>query len=161
MSNKIAMKPEQVIEAKILAETAFSSGLLCAESVVIALAKVQGIESELLPKAATAFCSGMSRTCGACGALTGAMMGISLGLGRLDRYDSVENCYAATQELINRFELQFGSRDCQVLLGCDISTSAGKLQFIEHKLALRCTEFTGKAAEIATEILFKNNTEIK
>ena len=45
------------------AEDSFASGLYCAESVVLALANAQGIKSDLLPKVATAFCGGMSRTC--------------------------------------------------------------------------------------------------
>jgi len=64
-----------VSDVRKSAEEAFASGLYCAESVVLALAKAQGVESDLLPKVATAFCSGMSRTCGTCGALTGAIMG--------------------------------------------------------------------------------------
>ncbi len=40
-------------------------------------------KSDLLPKAATAFCIGMERTCGTCGALTGAIMDISPVLGAL------------------------------------------------------------------------------
>ena len=155
MNHEMLAKSERIHTVKISAETSFVSGLLCAESVVMALAKAQGIDSELLPKVATAFCSGMSRTCGTCGALTGAMMGISIGLGRSDSSDSVENCYAATQLLINKFEQEFGSRDCHVLLGCDISTPAGMAQFKEKKLAERCTQFTGKAAEIAAQILFE------
>jgi C_GCAxxG_C_C family probable redox protein len=155
MNNEILDESAWIDTVKISAETSFASGLLCAESVVMALAKAQGIDSELLPKVATAFCSGMSRTCGTCGALTGAMMGISIGLGRSDSTDSIDDCYAATQLLINKFEQEFGSRECHVLLGCDISTPAGMAQFKEKKLTQRCTQFTGKAAEIAAKILFE------
>lgn len=70
------MDAQSVLEARKAAEDAFASGLYCAEAVVSALAKSQGIESDLLPRVATAFCSGMARTCGTCGALTGAVMGI-------------------------------------------------------------------------------------
>ena len=51
-----------VAEVRRLAEEASDSGLYCAEAVVSALARAQGIESGLVPKMATAFCSGMART---------------------------------------------------------------------------------------------------
>jgi C_GCAxxG_C_C family probable redox protein len=135
------------------AEELFSSGLYCAESVVVALAKAQGIESKLLPKAATAFCSGMARTCGTCGALTGAIMGISLGLGRSNAGEAVQTSYVATQRLIQEFEGEFGSRDCHVLLGCNLGTPEGQATFRENNLGQRCANYTGRAAEIAARIL--------
>ena len=61
-------------EVRQCAEESFASGLYCAESVVLSIARSQGIESDLLPKLATGFCSGMARTCGTCGALSGAIL---------------------------------------------------------------------------------------
>ncbi|HJV24172.1 MAG TPA: C-GCAxxG-C-C family protein [Aromatoleum sp.] len=139
--------------ARQLADDAFSSGLYCAESVVVAIARSQGIESELLPKIATAFCSGMARTCGTCGALTGAMMGISLALGRSRALEPVQSCYEATQRLVADFESCFGARDCHMLLGCDLGTPEGQAIFREQKLGTRCRTYTAKAAGIAARIL--------
>ncbi|MDD5332298.1 MAG: C-GCAxxG-C-C family protein [Rhodoferax sp.] len=135
------------------AEESFASGLYCAESVVLALARAQGIESDLLPRAATAFCSGMARTCGTCGALTGAMMGVSLALGRSEAKASVQPSYEATQRLIREFEQEFGARDCHVLLGCDLNTPQGQATFRDQRLGQRCVQYTGKAAEIAARIV--------
>jgi C_GCAxxG_C_C family probable redox protein len=140
------------------AEDSFTSGLHCAESVVLALAKAQGIESEMLPKVATAFGGGMSRTCGTCGALTGAIMGVGLALGRSKAEESVAPSYAATQKLIKEFEQEFGSRECHVLLGCDLGTPEGQEMFIEEGLRAQCTKFTGKAAEIAARIVSESNS---
>ena len=148
---------EFVANVRKSAEDSFSSGLYCAESVVLALAKAQGIESEILPKVATAFCSGMSRTCGTCGALTGAIMGIGLALGRTNADDSVQPSYAATQELIKEFEQEFGARECHVLLGCDLNTQEGQETFLEQGLNEQCAKFTGKAAEIAARIISTAN----
>jgi C_GCAxxG_C_C family probable redox protein len=152
------MKASIISEVRKSAEESFASGLFCAESVVLALAKAQGINSELLPKAATAFCGGMSRTCGTCGALTGAMMGIGLSLGRSTAGDSVDPSYAATQKLVHAFEKEFGSRDCKELLGgCDLNTPEGQAMFKDQKLSGHCMKFTGKAAEIAAGIIADNN----
>lgn len=147
------MNNQFVVEARKPAEEAFASGLYCAESVVVALANAQGIESGLLTKAATGFCSGMARTCGTCGALTGAIMGLGLTFGRTKAGESVAHVYEATQRLVREFEISFGARDCHVLLGCNLNTPEGQATFREKRLGLRCAEYTGKAAEIAATIL--------
>jgi C_GCAxxG_C_C family probable redox protein len=152
------MEPSAIPKVRKLAEEAFASGMFCAESVVLAVAKAQGVDSELLPKVATAFCSGMSRTCGTCGALTGAIMGVGLVLGRSTAKDSVQPSYTATQQLIQAFEKEFGSRDCQALLGgCDLNTAEGQAMFNDQKLGQRCLQFTGRAAEIAARVIVENN----
>lgn len=144
-----------VSDARHSAEETFASGLYCAESVVIALARAQGIESKLLPKIATAFGSGMARTCGPCGALTGGIMGVSLALGRNRAGESVNNTYAATKELIHAFEQEFGARNCDELLGCDLGTPEGQATFHENRLQERCALYTAKATEIAASIISK------
>ena len=151
------MESQFVSSTRKSAEEFFASGLFCAESVVLALAKAQGIESDLLPKVATAFCSGMARTCGTCGALTGAIMGVSLGLGRSDASGTVQQSYAATQRLIQEFEQEFGARDCHVLLGCDLNTPEGQATFRENRLGERCAKYTSKATAIAARIVSEAN----
>jgi C_GCAxxG_C_C family probable redox protein len=141
-------------DARRSAETLFASGHYCAESVVLALAKAQGLQSDLLPRVATAFCSGMSRSRGPCGALTGAIMGVSLALGRNERSDSVQPAYAATQEVIRQFEAEFGSRDCHLMLGCDLNTPEGQAIFREQQLGRHCAQFTGRATEIAASVIW-------
>ena len=49
------MESQFVSSTRKSAEEFFASGLFCAESVVLALAKAQGIESDLLPKVALHF----------------------------------------------------------------------------------------------------------
>lgn len=142
--------PESIRQA---AENAFSTGLYCAESVFSVLAKAQGVESELVPKLATAFCSGMARTCGPCGALTGAVMGVSLSLGRTQKEETVQASYVVTQDLVRQFEREFGARNCDDLLGCDLATPEGQAAFKENKLHERCKLYTGRAAEIAARLL--------
>lgn len=142
-----------ISEAGESAAAAFASGLYCAESVVAVIARQKGIESDLLPRVATAFCSGMARTCGTCGALTGGIMGIGLVLGRSRPDESVAPAYAATQSLIRAFEEEFGARDCDKLLGCDLGTEAGRETFREQQLGRRCAVYTAKTAELVAGIL--------
>ena len=153
------MNPASFPEVRRSAEELFASGLFCAESVILAIANARGVESEILPRIATAFCSGMARSCGTCGALTGAMMGVSLALGCANPSESVEPCYRATQRLIQEFEREFGSRDCHVLLDdCDLSTPEGQARFKAQRLGKRCLAFTGKAAEIAARVISESGS---
>jgi C_GCAxxG_C_C family probable redox protein len=142
-------------KARLKAETNFESGLLCAESVVTAIAEHQGIDCSNIPKVATAFCSGMARTSGPCGALTGAVMGISLVLGRESTKGSVADTYNATQQLVEQFETEFGAKECHKLLGCDLGTEEGLVHFRANNLRARCSGYTGKSAEMAVSILTK------
>lgn len=151
---KNAMLNSPTESVRQTAEEAFSSGLYCAECVVHALAKAQGIESDVLPRMATGFCSGMARTCGPCGALTGAVMGVGLSLGRNSSGETVQAAYAVTQKLIQEFESEFGARNCDDLLGCDLATPEGQARFKEEKLHERCRLYTGRAAEIAAHLIF-------
>lgn len=152
------MSQEFATNVRQSAETAFAAGLYCAESVVLAQAQAQGIDSALLPKAATAFCGGMARCCGPCGALTGAMIGIGLALGRARPEESVQAAYVATQQLIAAFEQEFGARDCHELLGCDLGTPEGQAAFRAQNLGARCARYTGRAAEIAAGLIAEDTS---
>ena len=147
------MEHPSAAQVRKSAEESFAGGLYCAESVLLSLARAQGIESDLLPKVATAFCGGMSRSCGTCGALTGAIMGIGLALGRSAPRESALPSYRTTQRLIAQFEQEFGSRDCHVLLGCDLGSPEGQAMFRDDGLAELCLTYTGRAAEIAATLI--------
>jgi C_GCAxxG_C_C family probable redox protein len=148
------MEAAAIPQVRKWAEESFASGLFCAESVVLAIARAEGVDSELLPKIATGFCGGMSRTCGTCGAVSGAIMGIGLALGRSTAKASSQPAYAATERLMQTFEHEFGSRDCHVLLdGCDLGTPEGQAMFQVRKLDGRCRQMTGRAAEIAARVI--------
>ena len=148
------MPTAHISDVRQNAEEAFSSGLFCAESVLAAVAKAQGIESDLIPRLATAFCSGVSRTCGDCGALTGAIMGVSLALGRSSPNEPVQPAYTATQQVVQLFKAEFGSRHCAALLdGCDLNTPEGQEKFKAQQLGQRCRRYTGRAAEIAVQAI--------
>ncbi|MGO4872180.1 MAG: C-GCAxxG-C-C family protein [Roseiarcus sp.] len=151
------MERAAIPEVRKRAEDSFASGLFCAESVVMAIAGAEGVESELLPRAATAFCSGMARSGGACGALSGAIMGVGLALGRSSAKESVEPAYVATRRVIEDFEHEFGARDCRALLGgCDLNTPEGQALFKDQNLGRRCLQFTSRAAEIAARVIVES-----
>lgn len=71
----------ETIEQKALEY--FSSGYVCSEAVLKAVAEKHGIDSPLIPAIASGFGSGMARTeHGLCGALSGGIMALSLLQGR-------------------------------------------------------------------------------
>lgn len=131
----------------------FEAGWYCAESVLLAVAEQRGLQSELIPGIATGLCSGVARTGGMCGALGGATLAIGLELGRMSPDDSVEPCYAAVQQLIERFQTIHGATGCTDLTGCDLGTDAGQARFHETGARHQCTRFTETAARLALEIL--------
>jgi len=131
----------------------FESGYYCAESVLIAIAEAYQIQSDLIPKIATGFCSGISRTCGQCGAVSGAIMGIGLMLGRSFPEEQVEPTYDVVQRLLNRFENKFSTTNCQELIGCDLNTDEGQEKFEANNLFEKCTEYTEEATRMAMSLI--------
>jgi C_GCAxxG_C_C family probable redox protein len=136
----------------------FQSGFFCAESVLQAIAENQGIQSYLIPRIATGFCSGVSRTGGMCGALSGAIMGIGLVAGRNKPAESLEPAYAMVQKLIDRFEKQYGSINCRQLLGCDLATDAGQHYFMENQLIESCWQYAEAATSIALSLIAESHS---
>ena len=131
----------------------FKSGYFCAESVLQAIAENLGIQSDLIPKIASGFCSGIARTGGMCGAVSGAIMGINLAAGRSAPSESLERSYSLTQKLISQFERQHGSVNCRQLMGCDLATEAGQRYFMENALMERCHQYAQDATRMAIALL--------
>lgn len=129
----------------------FESGLYCAESVLLAMAQSKGIQSDLIPKIATGFCGGVARTCGTCGAVSGAIMGIGLFTGRNSPEASVDDTYRRVRKLLEMFEARFGSTNCRELIGCDLGTEEGQNHF--KTVRAQCTMYTEEATRIAMSIV--------
>jgi C_GCAxxG_C_C family probable redox protein len=141
------------VNENISAKQYFSSGYYCAESVLLALSKKMGIESDLLLKMATPFCSGVSRTNGICGAVSGALMAIGLKYGRTSNRDSVEDSYKYAQEFIKLFNEKHGSTNCFELTGCDFTSTEGHEKFNNENKEEGCLNFVKDAEEIAWELI--------
>src|SRR5512137_84998 len=109
----------------------FRSGFFCAESVLQAIAESQHIQSDLIPRIATGFCSGLARTGGMCGAVSGGIMAISLFYGRNSPTERVDRCYEAERDFMKRFSTQFGELNCQKLTGVHLGTAEGQAAFKE------------------------------
>ncbi len=131
----------------------FQSGFYCAESVLMAIAESRNIQSDLIPRIATGFCSGMARTGGQCGAVSGAIMAISLFKGRRSPSESVDADYALVREMMKQFAERFGSTNCRKLLDCDLDTPEGQATFRANHLLERCFDYAEGATGIAVSLL--------
>lgn len=130
------------------------SGLLCAESVLTALCERYGRAGEFIPRMASGFCSGVARTGGMCGALSGAIMALGLLHGRDKGDESLETVYAMVQELMAEFRERFGVVTCMDLVGVDFRTAEGQQAFRERNLKQeRCIPMAGAAAGMAQRII--------
>ena len=116
---------------------------------LLAVAESERIQSDLIPKIATGFCGGVSRTCGMCGAVSGGIMVVGLFTGRNASTDSITETYRKVQKLLEEFRLRFGSTNCRELTGCDLGTDEGQKFFKENDIKKKCRVFTEEATRIS------------
>lgn len=127
--------------------------LLCAESVFLALAEGLGVDSPLVPRLATGFCSGLARTDGPCGAFSGGVLGLGLALGRDTGHDGLDRAYAAVQEFRQVFVGRFGGDACTRICGCRLDTDEGRKAFGPSGAKARCLDVVEWAAAQVVRIL--------
>lgn len=130
-----------------------SPNLLCAESVFLALAEGLGVDSPLVPRLATGFCSGLARTDGLCGAFSGGVLGLGLALGRDTAHDGLDRAYGAVQEFRGMFLERFGHEGCTHICGCRLDTDEGRLAFGPSGAKARCLDVVEWAAAQVVRIL--------
>jgi len=130
----------------------FDGGLYCAESVLLAMSETVSIYTEAIPRIATGLCSGIARTGGMCGAVSGAILGIGLVVGRDSARETVEPAFTQVQSLITSFQERHGSIRCPELIECDLSTHEGQRVFEQEHRIERCRHYVEDAASIAQDL---------
>jgi C_GCAxxG_C_C family probable redox protein len=121
--------------------------------VLLAVAEHKGIQNELIPRLATGFCSGMARTGGMCGAVSGGILAIGLYLGRTTPADGIDPCYEAVHEFLEDFTAHYNSISCLELTGVHLGTPEGQAAFVEKGKISECTNYVGEAARMVVEIV--------
>lgn len=145
-----------------LAYSYFKQGYACSQSVLLAFADDFDLSPELASRIARGFAGGMGGSGRTCGAVSGALMALGIGLeGSVNPVvDPVE--FARVKKESNLRARQFfdairqlhGSLDCNTLLCADISTPEGARQAREQgKFASVCPALVKDAARIMAEIL--------
>ncbi len=103
-------------------------GYNCAQAVLLTLYDhmYPNAKNDVIPKIATGFGGGIGRCGSVCGALSGAIMAVSIKYGANEvNAGKKANAYAKTQALYRQFEKQHGSVMCRELVKLDLSTPQG------------------------------------
>lgn len=135
------------------AVSVFNNNYNCSQAVFSTFAEQYALEKKLALRLASPFGGGMARRGEVCGAVTGALLALSLAYGT-DTPASKEQIYRLSQELMRRFEAGNGSILCRDLIDCDLSTPAG-YQEASDKNVFRtiCPALVLNAVEIVEELL--------
>ena len=115
--------------------------------------KDRQIESNLIPRLATGFCSGMARTGGMCGAISGGILAISLIHGRDNPEQDVTPSYDRIQDLLYQFEQKFGAINCYDLIQCDLRTEEGQTKFSDENLSRQCQDYVESVAKMISSMI--------
>ena len=124
---------------------------------LLASAEQQGIRSDVIPKIATGFCSGLSRTAGLCGAVSGGVMGIGLALGRSEPGAPTDPAYSAVRSFLQAFAAWAGAPadelTCLRLTGVHLGTPEGQEAFRAKNQLPRCQEYAAQAVLLALQAI--------
>jgi C_GCAxxG_C_C family probable redox protein len=120
---------------------------------LLAVAEHENIHNELIPHIATGFCSGIARTGGMCGAVSGGIMAIGLTLGRNSPKEAVNPCYEAVREFLQQFTVKFKTLNCQELTGVHLGTPKGQKAFRQKEQIKECTNYVGEATRMVVAIM--------
>ena len=120
---------------------------------MLAVAEHLDIHSEVIPRIATGFCSGMARTGGLCGAVSSGIMAIGLALGRNTPTDFVDPCYQAVRTFLDRFSTQYQSLSCLELSGVHLGTPEGQAAFREKGQINQCYDYVTEVTRLVVEVV--------
>jgi C_GCAxxG_C_C family probable redox protein len=135
-----------------LALEIFDSGLSCAEAVAIAGMKRLGRQNDLIPRIATGFGGGLSRTKSLCGAVAGGVLVLSAAFGRDKLGDDRDVLVSKVQALVDGFRTRFGSDNCFALTGLDFNEPAAQAIY-RQRVHAQCRGYVEWVSERLDELL--------
>lgn len=152
------MKSDISKQAGERARELFGSGWFCAESVLRAMAEAGGKYTDGLEALASGMCAGVARTDNICGAVSGAVMGLGLYVGRTDpgAGQTTDLVNALAQEFMERFKAEWSETTCTGLSGYNFSEPGGLEQFRKAKRIEKCFDVADFAASCATGVLVEH-----
>ena len=137
----------------------FDKGYLCAQSVFAAFCEEHGVSKDLGLKLSNFLGFGFNFRGDYCGAVSGALMVLSLKYSSGQEYNELANeiFYNLSQEHIKRFTQKHGSCICKELLKADLSTEEGMTYLRENKVFdKKCPIFIEDSAQILSELIKLN-----
>jgi C_GCAxxG_C_C family probable redox protein len=139
------------------AQETFKKGYNCSQAVLSVFCEELGLDKQTAARIASGFGGGISHMAETCGAVTGAIMAISLkkGLSIPDSpFKSNQAVYAEIAPFLQEFIKRHKSVKCRDLLGCDLSDHETLLKAREAGLfQTLCPKYVGDAVEIAESII--------
>ena len=136
----------------------FARGFSCSQAVFTPFAVEKGLEEETALKLSQVLGGGMSHLGLTCGAVTGALLALSLHFGRSRVEDTAakELTYALASRFVERFTEKFGSINCSDLIGCSLKTPQGLALATEHNLFQKfCAGYVEEASRLLEELLLE------
>jgi C_GCAxxG_C_C family probable redox protein len=136
-----------------IANERFSQHYSCSQSVFSAFASRFGLTDEQALKLASPFGGGVAHQGYVCGAVSGALMTLSLARGS-DTAEKKDETYRMAENFISRFRERHDTILCRKLIGIDISTPEGLQKAREQEVfATACPRFVKDATELVAEFL--------
>jgi len=107
--------------------TFFNAGYNCAQSTFASIAPAYGLSEQDALRITGAFGGGIAGYQGICGALSGALMALSLKDGSTETSPEQKAAMRVqARSLMAEFEKRCGAQDCRTITDCDMSTEEGK-----------------------------------
>jgi len=130
-------------------------GYTCSESICKAALNAMGIKSATLINAAAGFGGGIGNQGHTCGAITGAVMVISLALSKRehDRGARKRTINAAVQKFFKTLQQRFGPLECRSLTGLNLTKEQDYETLIQSVMKQKCLlVFREVARQLATTL---------
>ncbi|MGB9892858.1 MAG: C-GCAxxG-C-C family protein [Candidatus Saccharicenans sp.] len=134
----------------------FKEGFSCSQAVFAPYAVDQGLPEKKALKLSQVLGGGMSHMGLTCGAVTGALLALSLYFGRSRAEDREAKylTYALAQKFCQRFVELHGSINCSDLIGCSLKTPHGLALANEQGLFDKyCPELIADACRLLEELI--------
>jgi C_GCAxxG_C_C family probable redox protein len=134
----------------------FKQRFNCSQAIFVAFREPERIDEESALKLGTMFGAGVACTGGTCGAVTGALMALSLkhGRGDLASVDAKTKTYALGRQFMDAFRKENGSCVCEELLGMNIGVPENMAKAQSMGLfETKCYQLVESAARILDRTL--------
>lgn len=138
-----------------LATKRFTEGFHCSQSVLEAFAEEYGLNPILARKIGNPLAGG-SGVGGECGAVTGALivLGMEYGMADADDSEAFQNTFEKVGTFLEKFKERHGNINCQQLIGLNIFSEEGLMEFMDKDIKLtQCIKYVKDAVRIVEEII--------
>lgn len=138
------------------AVASYMSRFTCSSAVFSTFSGELGLDPETAKKLSCGFGAGISKTGNICGAVSGAILTISLKYGKSKVGDeaATEKTRALVREFIREFTARHGSINCTALLGYNLNNPEEFEKARDEKLFVtKCPELVRDAVEILERLL--------